>query len=481
MTSDESDMTQTSHEGKSLSRVTSPESKQSSKRELLLEDDFFSLSGSFEKRKKKKHKHKHHDGAIAATAIGKDVATANGKDASPAIGKDVATAIGKDAATAIGKDVSPVTTSQEDFKSAMSSFNDAPLQTSTLDEPPTSQGPILEESSDTGPALKESSQVLLIDKQKILKEIALKIKAAEENNHLGHPALDDSDEDDYKPKEQNIQIQNKPFSTNSYTFDIANEKKRKYIIRVSSKLPVLNNSPVQVDLGCKGTKSFGKILNAALDFFKKTYANQLSPVLLDRYDATKSALVWVEGRTVIHSFFTPRTLRIPLPGGMFNPLLDKVENITPTLLHVFLIPKDNASNFLNVYPEFMTHSVEPVANELTETQVEEAEADAENISSEDEDISEMAIPLPETISIDDNDNVFAVGLKGKDNKRIMCNVTPETKLKNLLLFYLKTKGIDAASIDMSHAKLIFDDEEMNLDDTVGNTELEEDFEIQIVL
>ena len=60
-------------------------------------------------------------------------------------------------------------------------------------------------------------------------------------------------------------------------------------------------------------------------------------------------------------------------------------------------------------------------------------------------------------------------------------MSPETQLRKLLSYYLRHKGLSEDTVDLSKAKLIFDDEEMDLNDTVGDTELEEDYEIQVVI
>jgi hypothetical protein len=72
---------------------------------------------------------------------------------------------------------------------------------------------------------------------------------------------------------------------------------------------------------------------------------------------------------------------------------------------------------------------------------------------------------------------FEIGLKGKDNKRISVQVCATTKLKDLLAHYLKTKDIEAST----KAKLLFDDEELDLEGVVGDTELEDEYEVQVVV
>lgn len=349
-------------------------------------------------------------------------------------------------------------------------------------------------------------RVSSFDKELLKREIELKLDAVKDTKEK--TLLEDSDEEYYEPTKTSstslLRSETPPLHTDLYDFDMTSERKRKYIIRVSSKLPVPEGLTVQVDLGCKGLKSFDKILQSAVDFFRKTYARQLPPILLQRYNYEESALVWVEGKTLIHSFFTPRTLRIPLPGGLFNPALEKIEDVPPTMMLVFLIPKESSTNFLQVYPEFTTPTDNFIMNE-TAAEEQVVEAEEEDLSSEEDDVLQDVLESQNTatnvntnpssnLNLNSNSNsssnsnsniaddgVFAIGLKGKDNKRIMCNVTPATKLQNILLFYLNSKGLDPKGPAALRAKLIFDDEELDLKLSVRDTELEEDFEIQVVV
>ena len=78
--------------------------------------------------------------------------------------------------------------------------------------------------------------------------------------------------------------------------------KRKYIVRVTSKLPAVHNQTLEVDFGTKGLKTFEKILKAAVDYFKSALMSVLTPPQLSRYRPEAASLVWVEGRKLVHPF-----------------------------------------------------------------------------------------------------------------------------------------------------------------------------------
>ncbi|KAI5963760.1 ESC2 [Candida pseudojiufengensis] len=425
---------------------TETNNSKSNKRKGLLEDDFFSLSGGpLGSRKKKKTKTK-----------------LSPKSSSP---------------TSNNPDLSIHIQTEEPVAVKTESFTETKLIT------PKSS---FTETKDSETTIKTNSPTVL-DKEKMRREIESQINLKRDPKQASAPVLDDSDDsdDDLIPRnKRSPSIPSASPSTNTnessteYKFTEANEKKRKYIIRVTTKLPVPENVTAQVDLGCKGLKSFAKILESSVEFFKKTYEKSLPQVYLDRYNKEYSSLVWLEGKTLIHSFYSPKTLRIPPPGGQFNSLVDKIETLSPTLVSVLLIPRTNSENFMHVFPEF---SKEPEVEEPPSVDIIEKE-DIEESSSEDEaDPNIMPDEPSNAEAIEVEDGVFSVGLKGKDNKKISCKVTPDTKLKNLLAFYIQKKGLVVSEDKIQNARLIFDDEEMNLNETVGDTELEDDFEIQVII
>lgn len=417
------------------------------KKRSLLEDDFFSLSSSFDK-KKRKHKHKSRE-ATSSSPIGSERTIKAEEPTS--INPDIQTnekVIEKE--TKLGS----VSIPKDDSKSTPSDTN----------------------SPTTLP---------LLDKEQILREIEQRV--SEREAKLSTPLLDDSDEEEVqveivKSSPKTKHSAKSPIQDYSYKFAEADEKKRRYIIKIISKLPAPQDSTIEVDLACKGMKSFSKIIKSAVDFYKNIYSDQMPQVLLDRYNVEICSLVWVEGKLLVHSYYTPRMLRIPPPGGAFNALVDKVELMPPTTVHFFLIPKDNSENFMNVYPELRASAIEPEIKEMEESTIAEELSQSSSENEDEDDENGSFFKGDKFIDLyNEEEGVFSIGLKGKDNIRISCKVTPETKIESLLKFYLKKKGIDETSINLPSVKMIFDDEELNLHDVVADTELEDDFEIQIIM
>lgn len=187
-----------------------------------------------------------------------------------------------------------------------------------------------------------------------------------------------------------------------------------------------------------------------------TFAQLLEQLLARTFKAHRKraywasgALVWIEGKTELKPFFKPKTLRIspPVGGGM-------------TPIRCLYIPVADVGIFESVYPEFKT----PLSPENADQLIIEV-------------LDEDELGRNET----DNSSAgyFVIGLKGKDNKKIEVEVNSQTRIRKLLEHYLTQKGIHSSQV--KNPRLVFDSEELCLDNTVGDTELEEDFEVEVYL
>lgn len=217
----------------------------------------------------------------------------------------------------------------------------------------------------------------------------------------------------------------------------AGESTRIYIIKIISKYGMSLESEIAVS----GDTTFGSILDD-LDTGDKQF-----PLL-----GANGVLLWVEGKSELKRFFKPSTLRIPEPA-----------NGASTSMTVLYVPPEHAKGLESIYAEFQKigGADEQSVIELLDTSgTEETRDRVENTS----------VIKP---------NYFVIGIKGKDNKRIECEVGPETKIRSLLDYYMKVKGI--SNSELQHPKLVFDDEELDLEGFVRDTELEDEFEVQVYI
>lgn len=297
--------------------------------------------------------------------------------------------------------------------------------------------------------------------------------------------LNDEDEyfNDIMKSIRDIQTDRELFST--YEFTDANEMDRPYLIDVLPK--IYTDRPTRFTT--KGTKIFGGILLVILQHYKKL---GLIPASCKPADFS---LFWIQGRREIKSFFKPSTLRITPPPEKH---MIAIGDIKYTRIHCLLVPKDSASQALDIYEELKPKSASfgppdlDYLDDIEEIENKEDEFDDKLKKELDEYIEKERLqnmtegksgsPGNEVIDLDEEaEECFTIGLKGKDNKRVEIKVSPRTKLENVLDYYLKQLGIEKSTVNKKTAKLVFDDEPLDLQDTVGNTELEQDFEVQVYL
>ena len=458
--------------------VKSPKTK---KKRSLLEDDFFSLSSTIDKKKGKKHRHKKHKlPSVDSTAP--DTAISQALDHSPEINDNSFNELTPASAlTSVSTepDVDVNVPIQSSYNSLVGDEDIAIVSIEKLSV----AAPNTNKSAKSTTSL--SPKRTTTGTRNVWNSPASRTRSSIANEN--EVALEEEDEEDEEDDELHF-FGSKPTHTISkpdgkYSFGDGNEKKRKYIIRVYSRLTLPDGeTDCWADFGTKGTKGFDKILASVLDHFRTKFRSNLPPEDLALYSASNAALVWIEGRMEMKSFFKPSTLRIP-PPPLYDILENDVEKMEPTKLNCLLIPKRNALFFQSLYPEFQ--SEKEVESNRTVPEPEDLIAEVEPWvdTIEDEDDYEVTqIIEDETEAYKKGEDLFfVIGLKGKDNKRINVQVSQDTLLRKLLLHYLKEKKIDEKTVDMKKAKLIFDDEPMDLDGRVGDTELEEDFEVQVVI
>lgn len=286
---------------------------------------------------------------------------------------------------------------------------------------------------------------------------------------------EDDDDDFFALHSAAKNTQERPASgnTDEYRFEDLIERRRPYILHVTSKIPYETPADVSVDFGTKGTKKFGRIIESIVAHFRTLVVQD--PDTQAQYDMSEVALVWVEGQTELKPFFRPSTLRIQ-PSIPASLMRDASMEIPATKLTCLLIPKLLAGDFLDMYPSYFRKA-------LVYTDLGEIEPDIEIIEEEESEpdddtalVSEKNANAAEAICVDD---YFPIGLKGRDNKRIEVQVSSTTPIQKLLDYYVSVKGMAAPA--PGSAQLIFDDEPLDMHGVVGDTELEEGFEVQVVV
>lgn len=220
-----------------------------------------------------------------------------------------------------------------------------------------------------------------------------------------------------------------------------------YRLHITTKLPIVPGQSDVVRVECKGKKSFGKILSAAVLQFCDRYAD--TAAVSSCYDDKRCILVYQDGAIVVKSWWLPSYLRIP---GVADVRTDA---------NLFLIPKEHENDFEERYPEFnyqnpdVTEEPDVLESILMDLDIEEVQEEASN----------------------NKEERFSVGVKGADNRKFEIEVTALTTVKWILEQFLKKKALPLTT----PARLIFDDDPLDLDAKVGDTELEDEFEIQVMM
>ncbi|CAH2352399.1 hypothetical protein CLIB1423_06S05578 [[Candida] railenensis] len=272
-------------------------------------------------------------------------------------------------------------------------------------------------------------------------------------------------------------------SSDSYQFSESNESKRSYLLHLKVKLPILDNNKelAEFQIATKGNVKFSQLIQE--DILSRIQGHYQNSII----SPPDIALIWVEGKTEVKPFFKPSTLRIEpvqVDDGFFT-----------TRLTILVIPKENVKNFTDIYSEFGNSASTRYLYDDDESKKSKAfpTSDIELSDAEDDERLNIDLSKPtgsriggeNTTIIDkidstsDDHQYFIIGLKGRDNKRIEVKVSSTTPISKIAEYYILKKGI--TNYDINTIKLIFDDEVLHLNHTVGDTELEEDFEIQIVI
>ncbi|ODQ44417.1 hypothetical protein PICMEDRAFT_18326 [Pichia membranifaciens NRRL Y-2026] len=119
-------------------------------------------------------------------------------------------------------------------------------------------------------------------------------------------------------------------------------------------------------------------------------------------------------------------------------------------------------------------------DELSELQAEGGELDM--VEEDDFDLEEIQKDMTATNEhipndVDSRTEYFSIFVAGSDKKRFKVSVKPSTKISDILNFYRQKSGLPSST----NLKLVFDDDDMDLNATVADTELEDEFMIDAVI
>lgn len=232
------------------------------------------------------------------------------------------------------------------------------------------------------------------------------------------------------------------------------EASRIYHFTIISKLPFSENLETNVEV--TGSKKFRKVMLATLQNIAKTVF--IPPEYRTVYKVSEVVLVW-KSKIKIFEYMQPSFLNLPLPlvaGGR-------------TFVTVHIMTKADA--------ERQDQSGNILVNDDAGFEEEEVEVLSDFEQDNDDDDDDDGQPDQQQQQQEEEDGYFTISLKDKDNMKFEIKVNSATRLQKVAEWYLGKKGL-ASNARIS---LIFDDEPLLLRKTVGDTELEDEFVVDVVV
>ena len=177
---------------------------------------------------------------------------------------------------------------------------------------------------------------------------------------------------------------------------------------------------------------------------KKRYLESLRPRTRSQMDFINLHCILVWNNTQVYDFATPQTLGVTVKS--------------PSMLLNAMTLMDFEKNLMEEFKQ----RLEPIDyDELVRQQLE--------------DLQEANQDKEEEKGKKEEDGEFRISMKGKDNKSLHVLVNPDTKIQKLVDYYRSQHEIPRTT----EITLLFDDEELDPSDLIKNTELEEDFTIDV--
>lgn len=267
---------------------------------------------------------------------------------------------------------------------------------------------------------------------------------------------------------------------------------RTYILKITSHLPGTDGQ--RLDVKSKGSKTFNSISKKSLEYLVKL--ENLQDTYLKLHQPAQTVLLW-KGSHQITPHMKPENLNIPENADGSDSIVE---------LELYTIAQAQELNRIKedqiLKDRLMKEKAEETENFLSLLQKNQNDRERQKREQEEEDLlgeddykiinqvsasdepsaagnvinsTASVSPGKESTGSVDQGDYFKIVLKSQGNEKLIVQVNPQTKLSNLVTYFLKTKSLPLDS----KIKFVFDDEDMDLTCVVGDTELEEDFAIDV--
>ncbi|QLG72054.1 hypothetical protein HG535_0C04080 [Zygotorulaspora mrakii] len=256
--------------------------------------------------------------------------------------------------------------------------------------------------------------------------------------------------------------------------------KRIYNIRFLSKLDGTINKTVQVKV--LGKYELSSILPTVLERLVKKF--EIPDVMRNIYAAENVSLYWNNAKLL--KFMTCNSL------GVAQTVKDEISNID-----ILMVPKEYESKFEeDIRIQLLKEEAEAAKEALrrknnheisTSNFKDQLTGDIDEFERElknSEDIKNSHLFSNQDIEVecinldsDDHDELIKVALVGDDNKKLYVNVRTSTYICKIVEYYKEHKDVPENAV----IKLVFDHEELDQSQTVGQQDLEDEDMIEVVV
>lgn len=239
------------------------------------------------------------------------------------------------------------------------------------------------------------------------------------------------------------------------------QPRRIYNVRFLSKLDGSIDKAVQIKV--LGKYDFASMLPSVLNGFIREY--KIPNVMKKIYSQENVTLYWKTAKLL--NFMTCNSLKIP--QAFENEISD---------IDITVIPKKQENEFeQTINSKLLEDEHNPsdtVETGKLDARVEEFEKDLKNV-----DDSTTNHEATEIIDLENevDTNLMKIALMGEDNKKMFVNVRTTTILRKVAEYYRIKKRLPI-NIDIN---LIFDHEKLNLDESIGDQDMEDEDMIEVVV
>jgi hypothetical protein len=241
---------------------------------------------------------------------------------------------------------------------------------------------------------------------------------------------------------------------------------KKYSINITSYLPGSENHSLHIDM--KGHKPFSSVISKILKYLLAQ--DGVSETLIDIY--VPENVVLMRDSMELLDFMKPDSLNISAP------------EVGPIELDLGLYTRSQIITIQEYKEQEKIKKLRELEHEEELDRIAKAEiqmdrydlhADDKEFEEIDKEIEYKVRHLTAEPEESEEDGYFKITLKGGDKAKIEVKVKPDTLISKLASYYLKKTGLQPTT----RLRLVFDDEDLDLNDTVGDTELEEDFTVDV--